>query len=197
QPPATRTRSRAAEKLLRLEQNLHGGRDVTRGTRMNHGKKPALVLHRSGEADIRQYPVIGAHANVGQRASSGNELLTHLLVPEIELHTIACVEPVIRPCLSTLALATNPTPQQIAVVHVSVEVSKVGVVETRNLLIIRHVNVRVNALEAKVKSWKFWQPRSVYPGTPYRPLRIPGWQKDDLIVRETVPIKRQPISKLW
>src|SRR5882724_753240 len=104
-----RSWGRMLEQFMRLKQNLYCGRHISGNIRLNHGKEPALMLHSGGEAEIGAHLVIPAHANIGQRASSGNELLTHLLVPEIELHTIACVEPVIRPRLSALALAANPT----------------------------------------------------------------------------------------
>src|SRR6266436_513417 len=98
------------EHLLRLKQNLHGGRDVCGGIRLNHGKEPPLVLHRSRNAEIGAHPVITSDARVGQRTSTGNELLTYLLVPEIELNSVARAEPIIGPRLSALPAAAHPVP---------------------------------------------------------------------------------------
>src|SRR5260370_42211655 len=42
---ACRAGGRAPEQFLRLERNLHRGRDVRGGIRLDHGKEPPLVLH--------------------------------------------------------------------------------------------------------------------------------------------------------
>ncbi len=80
---------------MRLKQNLYCGRHISGNIRLNHGKEPALVLHPCGNAEIGTHPIIAAHANIGERASAGNEFLTHFLVPEIKLQSVAGAEPVV------------------------------------------------------------------------------------------------------
>ena len=50
---------------------------------------------------------------IGQRASTGNEYLTDLLMAKIDLNAIAGIKPVVRPGLRSLAASANPTPDNI------------------------------------------------------------------------------------
>src|SRR6266566_4495125 len=114
-----RVRKRACEQLLRRKRHLHGGRHVSRDVWLNDREQPALVLHPSGNAD-RAQPIIAAHPHIRQRAPAGNELLANLLVTEIQLNPVAWTEPVVAPGLRALALPTDPTSQQNAVIRKSV-----------------------------------------------------------------------------
>ena len=81
------------EQFMRLKQNLYCGRHVSRNVRLNHRKEPAFVLHPSGKAKVGTHPIVTAHTEIGQCATSGNESLTYFLVSEIELQSVARAKP--------------------------------------------------------------------------------------------------------
>src|SRR5258708_20400626 len=77
------------EQFMRLKQNLNCGCDVSGNVRLNHGKKPALVLHPGGDAEVGPHPIVAAHPNIVHLAASANEFLADFLVPEIQLQAVA------------------------------------------------------------------------------------------------------------
>src|SRR5437899_12432163 len=103
-----------------LKQNLHSGRQVSGNVRLNHRKDPALVLHPGGNAEVGTQPIIATRTDIGQRAATGKKLLADLLVPEIDLNSIARIEPIVGPRLRTLPRSAHPTSEHIAVVGVPV-----------------------------------------------------------------------------
>src|SRR5258708_37821236 len=117
------------EQFMRLKQNLNCGCDVSGNVRLNHGKEPALVLHPGGEAEVGTHPIVAAHANIGQRAPSGNEFLANFLVPEIELQSVAGAEPVVGPSLRALTLSANPTAKQVSFVGIPAAPREIEVVK--------------------------------------------------------------------
>src|SRR4029077_17361446 len=117
--------------------------------RLNNGDEPSLVLHRSGKTEIRAQPVISSNAGVGERTSAGQKLLADLLVAEIELEAVACTEPIIGPCLRTLARAPNPTAQQIAFICIAVYPRRIKVEKARANLASQRV-IRVDALDSQI-----------------------------------------------
>ena len=96
-------RGRMLEQFVWLKLNLHRCSHVSRNVWLNHRKEPTLVLYPSGKAEVGTYPIIAARSEIGQRAPTeigqrakvGNEFLTHLLVPEIELYSVPSAEPVV------------------------------------------------------------------------------------------------------
>jgi len=86
---------RGPEYSLRLNLNANRGRDYSLGPRLNDWEQPSLVLDGSSHAEDGRGPVVNSDAKIGQRAASGDELLTNFLVPEIKLQAITWAEPVI------------------------------------------------------------------------------------------------------
>src|SRR5437667_11027249 len=78
------------------------------------------MLHRDRKAKIRPHGVIASHTEVSESAATGDKLLTHFLVAEIELQTVARAKPIVRPSLGTLTAATDPIAYQGPVVGVTV-----------------------------------------------------------------------------
>src|SRR5260370_2334192 len=106
-------RGRMLEQFVRLKLNLHRCRHISGNAGLNHRKEPALVLYPSRDAEVGTHPIIAAHTKIGQRAATGNEFLTDLLMPEIELQAVARAEPVVRPRLCALPSAADPIAKQI------------------------------------------------------------------------------------
>ena len=78
--------------------------------RLNHREEPPLVLHGNRKTQIRTQGIIGSGTEVSERAATREELLTDLLVAEVELQSIAWAKPVVRPSLRALPSASNPAP---------------------------------------------------------------------------------------
>src|SRR5260370_2342608 len=197
------SRGRMLEQFMRLKQNLYCGRHVSGNIRLNHRKQPTLVLHPGRYTDSPE-PVIAAHSHIRQTAPAGQILLADLLVAEIQLHAAARSAPVARPSLLALPCPAQPTSQQIAVVRISVEVSIRCVVEPLTVPTQRSQGVvRVAALRPKLQSSNSGEHRDVNPGPPHAPVRISNGEgplfavdeEDDLVVRESLAVKRQPFSE--
>src|ERR1700687_290563 len=143
------THGRTPEQFVRLEQNLHCGRYVSRFIGLNNGDEPSFVLHRSRNTEIRSQPVIASNARVGRRASAGKKLLADLLVPETKLQAVARGEPVIRPRLRALARPANPTAHQVPVIRIPVYPRGIEIEIARADLASQRV-VGVDALDSKI-----------------------------------------------
>src|SRR5260370_18971398 len=134
--------------------------------------------------------------------------MANLLVAEKELKTIARAKPVVRPSLRALSGAADPTPQNIAVVDVSVQITIRSIVKpaaiVEGVIGVSQRIVCVAALSAKIQFRKLRKPGNINPGTPHGAFRIskrqgPGLrvdEEDDLVVREAVAIKGQPLAQL-
>src|SRR5262249_2882313 len=59
---------------------------IPRRIGLNDRKEPALVLNSCGNAEVMMEPIICRSTNIRKRPTIRNELLTDLLVPEIDLH---------------------------------------------------------------------------------------------------------------
>ena len=90
------------------ECDLYGGRNIRLVTWPDYRKIPGFVLHLRRKADGRSNPPVRTDTGIGQRGTTGNELLAHFLVTEVDLHTVSRRQPVVAPYLSTLSLPANP-----------------------------------------------------------------------------------------
>src|SRR5216683_2787003 len=111
------------------------------------------MLHGNRNAEVRTQRIIGPDTHVRERATSRNELLTNLLMAEIELQTIARAKPVVRPSLRALSTATDPTADQVSIVCITATPSSVLIKRTRQLSVSDCSSgyVGVNALGAQVQ----------------------------------------------
>src|SRR5713101_4709418 len=94
------------------------------------------MLYGNRKAEIRTQRIIGPDTCVCERATTRNELLANLLVPEIELQTVARAKPVIRPSLRALSAAADPTTDQVSVVCITAAPSQVFIERTRLLSVV-------------------------------------------------------------
>src|SRR5258708_5876888 len=117
------------KQFLRLKQHLHRGRDISLCVLLNYWEEPALVLHRSREADIWTNPIIGTDSCIGQGSPARNKLLADLLMPKIELQTVARSKPIVCPGLGTLPFAADPTTNYISIVSIPTSPSTIKIIE--------------------------------------------------------------------
>src|SRR5712692_2533282 len=178
--------------LMRPVRELHGRRNVPLCTSRNHGKEPPLICHRSRKTEIRAYPVIASSAYVRQRAAAGNELLTDLLMPEVELKAVPSVKPVIRPCLRTLPLSANPTADQVSAISVSTSPCAIEKVEAVTESAPERV-IRVNPLNPQIQLLNLGEVRKIKPCVPRGTVEITNRRK--FVVRKTVAVERQPVAQ--
>src|SRR5207244_11259200 len=88
-------------------------------TRENHRKKPSFILHVCRDSQILVCPKIDPQSNVCKRSASRNKVLTDLLVAKVDLNPVLGSQPVIRPCLRSLAISPDPASYQIPAVGVA------------------------------------------------------------------------------
>src|SRR6266404_4099213 len=98
------------EDFLRLNLNPNRGGNVALRPWLDKGEQPSLVLKGSGQAKDPRRPIIASHADIGQRPTPGNKLLTDLLMAKIDLQAIPCAKPIVGPSLCSLAFAADPAP---------------------------------------------------------------------------------------
>src|SRR6267154_860148 len=116
--------------FLRLNLDANRGGNVALRPRLKDGEHPSLVLKGSGQTKNLRRPIVALHTDIRQSASSRNKLLANLLMAKIDLQPITSSKPVVRPGLSSLALATDPTRQQLPLVCVTFFKAEVPVEKT-------------------------------------------------------------------
>ena len=147
---------RPLEQFLRLKQDLQAGRHIFLRTRLDPGKEPTLMSHGGREAKTGTHLIVARHARVGESASLGNEFLTDLLMPRIQLQQTSWAEMIRRPCLCTLPFSANPTAKQSPIVGIPAAPLKIEAVKAvADSACNRFVGI--NALDSKVKLVKLWK----------------------------------------
>ena len=113
---------------------------------------------------------------------------------EVQLHFILRAEPIVHPSFSTLALASDPAPDQVSIVRVPAFKAAVDVEES--MLHDRRParQVCVNSLDAQVELGNFGDVREVEPGRDRGFVPREPWIR--LVFRKGVAIESKPVAQL-
>src|SRR5258708_19606314 len=91
---------------------------------------------------------------------------------KVELNSIAGAEPIIRPSLSSLPGPAHPTPKQIAVARLPIQISIRSIVKPVAITVAQRI-VRVAALGPQIQFSESREHRDVNSSSPYRSPRPP------------------------
>src|SRR5216683_964753 len=111
---------------------------------------------------------------------------------KIKLDTILWCQPIVGPHLSALPIATDPTPDKVSLIGVTVDVTIIPVKKTMSDRTARG-NVREDPFNAQIEFRSLGKVRKVQPSGPRRsvPIRDGG----QLIVCKSIGVKCRPIAK--
>ena len=137
----------------------------------NHRKKPSFVLHVCRDAQILVCPKIDPQSYVCKGSASRNEVLTDFLVAKADLNLVPWSEPVIRPCLRTLAISPNPASYQIPTIGVAAPPSSIPIEKPAADLASQRI-IRIHALHSEVQFVYPRKLRKIDPSVPYRTVCI-------------------------
>src|SRR6185437_7572173 len=145
-------------------------------------------------APSRIQPDRGASAAIGYCAATGDESLAHLFMPETQLQIIFGSEPISCPSVHTLALPPNPTTNQISTIGVPAHKTVVPIEKSVRQTRPYTWRIGINPLRAKIQLRNFWDARHI--DAAYNGCLVPAAPRANLVIREGIPIKREPISQL-